>query len=184
MKHHNNQRSFYFAAKIILIYSVLFSCSLTSFAQYHAGIGGRAGKFNSGVTMKYFFQPDNATGISLLIAHSKIADGGWVISPMYEHQVPFHIPIIQLPLDFIVGMGMHMGYYHTRYYKIVDGLPDYYKNNTVTVGVDALVALEYEVPIKWMHLAIGIEAQPFYEFVNKGPEFLDFGATLKYVFQE
>lgn len=170
--------------RIIFLY-ILFTGTISSgFAQYHAGIGGRVAKFNSGLTMKYFFRPDNATGVSILIAHSKIADGGWVISPLYEHQIPFHFPLIQLPLDFIAGIGMHIGYYHTKYYKIVDGLPDYYKNNTFTVGVDALVALEYQIAIDWLPLAIGIEAQPFYEFVNRGPEFLDFGATLKYVFVE
>ena len=164
---------------------ILFSLTvLFSQAQYHAGIGGRVAKFNSGLTMKYFFRPDNATGVSILVAHSKISEGGWVISPMYENQLPFRIPLIQLPLDFIAGIGMHIGYYPEKYYKIVDGLPDYYKDNTFTVGADILVALEYQIPIDWLPLAIGIEAQPFYEFVNKGPEFLDFGATLKYVFVE
>ncbi len=170
--------------RLIFFLLVFIAASIKSFAQYHAGIGVRAAKFDSGLTMKYFFRPDNATGISILIAHSKISEGGWVISPIYEHQLPFHIPLIQLPLDFIAGIGMHIGYYHTKYYKIVDGLPDYYKDNTITVGVDMLVALEYQVPVKWLPLAIGIEAQPFYEFINKGPEFLDFGATLKYVFNE
>ena len=134
--------------------------------------------------MKYFFRPDNSTGVSMLIAYSQISRGGWVISPMYEHQLPFKIPLIQLPLDFIAGIGIHVGYYPTKYYKIVDGLADYYKDNTMTVGADILVALEYQIPIKWLPLAVGIEAQPFYEFVNKGPEFLDFGATLKYIFLE
>jgi hypothetical protein len=170
--------------RIILVCAVFILASFCSHAQYHAAIGGRVAKFNSGLSMKYFFDNDNATGISLLIAHSKIAEGGWVISPMYINQKPFHIPIIQLPLDFIAGVGMHVGYYHTKYYKIVDGLPDYYKNNTITVGVDALIAIEYQVPIDWLPIAIGIEAQPFFEFVNRGPEFLDFGASLKYVFVE
>jgi hypothetical protein len=170
--------------KIIIFFFVLFTSASASYAQYHAAIGGRVAKFNSGLSMKYFFGTDNATGISLLIAHSKISEGGWVISPMYENQMPFRIPLIQLPLDFIVGLGMHVGYYHTKYYKIVDGLPDYYKDNTITMGVDAFIAFEYLVPIDWLPLAIGIEAQPFYEFVNRGPEFLDFGATLKYVFIE
>ena len=168
--------------KIIICFCILFASVTLSYAQYHAAIGGRVAKFNSGLTMKYFFNADNATGVSLLIAHSKISEGGWVISPMYISQHPFHIPIIQLPLDFIAGGGIHIGYYKTKYYKIVDGLPDYYKDNTITVGIDILIAVEYQVPIDWLPLAIGIEAQPFYEFVNRGPEFLDFGATLKYVF--
>src|SRR5258706_10376679 len=170
--------------KKIISFCILFTSVSASYAQYHAGIGGRVAKFNSGLTMKYFFRPDNATGVSILIAHSKISEGGWVISPMYENQLPFRIPLIQLPLDFIMGVGMHIGHYHTKYYKIVNRLPDYYKGNILTVVADLLVALEYQVAIKWLPLAIGIEAQPFYEFVNKGPEFLDFGATLKYVFTE
>ncbi|SRR5258705_5590247 len=170
--------------RIILVCVTFTLASFFSHAQYHVAIGGRVAKFNSGLSMKYFFDNDNATGISLLIAHSKIAEGGWVISPIYIHQHPFHIPIIQLPLDFVVGAGMHVGYYHTKYYKIVDGHPDYYKNNTVTVGIDALIAVEYQVPIDWLPIVIGIETQPFFEFVNRGPEFLDFGATLKYVFVE
>jgi hypothetical protein len=170
--------------KIIICFCILFSSISWCFAQYHAAVGVRFAKFNSGITMKYFFGNDNATGVSLLVAYSKIADDGWVINPMYEHQKPIRIPIIQLPLDLIAGIGMHIGYYPEKYYKIVDGLPDYYKNNTISVGIDALVAVEYLVPIDWLPLAIGIEAQPFYEFVNRGPEFLDFAATLKYVFVE
>jgi hypothetical protein len=168
----------------IFFAAVFIFANTEGFAQYQAAVGLRFAKFNSGLSAKYFFDNDNATGISLLVAYSKIADDGWVISPLYIHQVPFHIPIIQLPLDFIVGVGMHIGYYPEKYYKIVDGNPDYYKDNTITVGVDAQVGIEYLVPIDWLPVAIGIEAQPFYEFINRGPEFLDFGATIKYVFNE
>lgn len=170
--------------KTIIFLCIFFTSISSGFAQYHAGAGIRFAKFNSGITMRYFFGTDNATGVSLLIAHSKISEGGWVISPLYEYKMPFHIPIIQLPLDFIGGVGMHVGYYPTKYYKVVEGLPVYYKDNTITVGADVLFALEYQVPIDWLPVAIGIETQPFYEFVNKGPEFLDFGVTLKYMFVE
>ena len=153
-------------------------------AQYHAAVGARAGKFGSGLTMKYFFYPDNASGFELMILKTKIADGGWWIAPFYEHQLPFNFPLIQLPLDFIVGAGMHVAYYPTKYYHVVDGNAVYYGNDIIAVGVDMLIALEYLVPIKSLPFAIGIEAEPFYEFVNKGPEFLDFAVTLKYVFNE
>src|SRR5205085_138728 len=93
---HENQRASFFCRSVFftsIIYLFIYS---SCYSQYHAGIGGRVAKFNSGLTMKYFFRPDNATGISVLIAHSKISKGGWVISPIYENQLPFHIPIIQL----------------------------------------------------------------------------------------
>src|SRR4030095_675936 len=98
--------------KIYSSLSLVLVCFL-SHAQYHAAIGGRLAKFNSGITMSYFTGTDNASGISLLIAHSKISEGGWVISPLYVCQRSLHVPIIQLPLNFIGGGGIHVGYYPT-----------------------------------------------------------------------
>ena len=175
-KKFNLKRIFYFSALLIFL-------SGQSFAQYHAAVGARGGKFGSGLTIKYFFYPDNASGFELLILREKIADGGWWFAPFYEQQMPFRIPLIQLPLDFIAGAGVHIGYFPKKYYKVVDGHAVYYADNIVTVGADLLVAFEYLVPIKSLPFAIGIEAEPFYEFVNKGPEFLDFAVTLKYVFK-
>ncbi|MBK5285146.1 MAG: hypothetical protein JJE25_07055 [Bacteroidia bacterium] len=170
--------------RLLLVCAIFIFISTETKAQYHAAIGLRGGKFTSGITMKYFFYPDNATGIELILGHTKIAKGGWMVTGFYEHQFPFHIPILQLPLDFIGGIGAHIGYYPTRYYKIVEGNADYYSDNCVAVGVDVLIALEYQVPVVWLPFAVGIEAQPFFEFVNHGPEFLDFAITLKYVFNE
>lgn len=171
-----------FSLKYLFVLLQVLLLAESTHAQYHAAVGARAGKFGSGLTMKYFFSPDNATGFELMILKTKIANGGWWIAPFYEHQVPFRTPLIQLPLDFILGGGMHIGYYHDKYYKVVDGDPVYYADNIITVGADLLVALEYLVPIKSLPFAVGVEAEPFYEFVNKGPEFLEFGITLKYVF--
>lgn len=157
-------------------------------AQYHAAVGLRAGKFGSGLTMKYFFNPDNASGFEIMFLRTKIANsaevsyGGWWLATFYERQLPFDFPLIQLPLDFISGIGMHVGYYPHRYFKIVEGSPEYYADHTFAVGVDLLIALEYVVPLESLPFAIGIEAQPFMEFLHPGPEFLDFAVTLKYVF--
>ena len=161
---------------------VLFFVSNQTMAQYHAAIGGRAGKFGSGLTMKYFFYPDNASGFELMILKTKIANSGWWIAPYYERQLPFNFPLIQLPLDFIAGAGLHFAYYPDKYYKIVDGKADYYPGSRIAVGADLLIALEYLIPIKSLPFAIGVEAEPFVEFVNPGPEFLEFAITLKYVF--
>jgi hypothetical protein len=167
----------------LLFLLLFFILTKTSLAQYHAGIGLRLGKFGSGLTMKYFANPDNATGFELMILKTKIGkQGGWWIAPLYVYQMPFNFPLIQLPMDFVVGAGMHVGYYPKEYYKIVDGFPDYYPNHTVAVGADILIALEYQVPIKSLPFVVGIETQPFYEFIHRGPEFVDFGITVKYVF--
>src|SRR5436853_5758001 len=67
---HDKRTSFFYWRIFFtgIIYVFIYS---SCYSQYHAGIGGRVAKFNSGLTMKYFFRPDNATGISVLIAHSK-----------------------------------------------------------------------------------------------------------------
>lgn len=162
---------------------LLFLISKAGIAQYHGGIGLRLGKFGSGITMKYFANPSNASGFELMILKTKIGrKGGWWIAPHYVYQMPFNVPLIQLPLDFVAGAGIHIGYYPEEYYKIIDGFPKYYPDNTVAVGADLLIALEYQVPIKSLPFVVGVEAQPFIEFIHKGPEFLDFGITLKYVF--
>lgn len=170
--------------QLLLISAILLFISFEIKAQYHAAIGLRGGKFTSGITAKYFFFPDNASGIELMFGKTKIAKGGWLGAVFYEHQFPLHIPILHLPLDFIAGAGVHVGYYPKQYYKIVEGYPVYYNNKCVAVGIDALIGLEYLVPLDWLPLAVGMEAQPFVEFVNQGPEHLDFAITLKYVFVE
>src|SRR5258707_15675781 len=119
--------------RLLLISTLLFFISAEMKAQYQAAIGLRGGKFTSGVTMKYFFDADNATAVELVLGRTKIAKGGWMATGFYEHQVPIHIPILQLPLDFIGGFGAHVGYYPKRYYKIVEGRADYYSNNCIAV---------------------------------------------------
>src|SRR5215204_586932 len=96
--------------KTTLLLLFLFVAA-SSHAQYHAAIGVRGAKFSSGVTMKYFFWPDNATGFEIMLGHTKIAKGGWFAAGFYEHQLPFRIPLIQLPLDLICGVGGHVNYY-------------------------------------------------------------------------
>jgi hypothetical protein len=106
------------------------------------------------------------------------------VNAFYVNQIPFRIPIIQLPLDLVGGVGGHVNYYPHKYYKKVEGKAEYYSDNCIAVGADVLIALEYLCPIDWLPVSVGVEAQPFIEFVNKGPEYLDLAITLKYVFSE
>ena len=169
--------------QVLFSLAVLLLASAETKAQYHASIGLRGAKFSSGINAKYYFDADNATGIEVMLGRTKIAKGGWFAAGFFERQVPFKIPILQLPLNFIGGLGIHVGYFPERYYKIVEGKAAYYNNNTTAVSAGALVALEYIVPFKAYPFAVGIEANPFYDLVNKGPEFLDLAITLKYIFR-
>ena len=49
-------------------------------------------------------------------------------------------------------------------------------------GVDATVQIEYRVPIKKLPFTIGIDCNPFFQFYHPGPEWIDFGVAVRYVF--
>ena len=153
---------------------------------YTSGIGLRAGKFNSGITFKHLFDVDNATGMQIDLYYTHIADNGYTLKGFYFRQQPFKVPIIQLPLDLIYGAGLHVGYFPlktTGYYKIVNEDPVFYGKDVFTMGVDATVQLEYKIPVKKVPFIVSFDCTPFYEFVNRGPEFIDFGLSIRYVFR-
>ena len=167
----------------------LLMISQASFCQlYYTGIGLRAGKFNSGLTFKRFFDSDNSVAMQVDLCYTHIADDGWTLKAFYLRQFPFHLPIIQIPLDLVLGGGLHTGYFPIRtleggYYKIVDGEKVPYNKDVVTVGVDATVQLEYKIPGRKTPFTVTLDCTPFYEFINRGPEWIDFGISVRYVFR-
>lgn len=167
---------------VVLIISIL---SVSASAQkYNLGIGGRVGKFHSGLSLKFFSNTDNATGFQIEAMYANIASGGLVAKGFFIKQLPFKVPIIQLPLDLVLGAGAHVGFFpyaSQGYYKIVDGEADFYKSAVLTLGVDATAQIEYKIPR--VPITFTIDVTPFYEFVNKGPEIVDFGVSLRYVFK-
>ncbi|MBK8363045.1 MAG: hypothetical protein IPN61_09340 [Bacteroidetes bacterium] len=172
-------------AKKIFIILLCTLLSNSTFAQkYYMGIGGRAGKFYTGASFKYFFNSTNSTGMQLEAAYANITVGGYNLKGFIIKQIPFKVPIIQLPLDFVYGAGVHAGYFPFEpqgYYKKVDGNAIYYTKDVVTVGVDATIQIEYKIPR--VPFTLTIDVVPFYEFVNRGPEIVDFGVSIRYVFK-
>lgn len=153
---------------------------------YISGIGLRAGKFNSGITSKFFFYADNNSGMQFDAYYTNIASGGGTLKAFYIKQMPFKIPIIQLPLDFVVGGGVHAGYFPYApqgYYRRSRKDANYYTKSVVSAGVDATIQIEYQIK-KVAPFTIGIDAVPYFEFINQGPEFIDFGVSIRYVFRK
>ena len=169
---------------IVLISFCMFIYSASA-QLYISGIGIRAGKFNTGITTKYFFIADNNSGMQFDAYYTNIASGGYTLKGFYVKQVPFKIPIIQIPLDFIFGGGLHAGYFPYEkqgYYRRSRKDANYYSKSVVSVGVDATIQIEYQVK-KIAPFTIGIDAVPYFEFINQGPEFIDFGVSIRYVFR-
>jgi hypothetical protein len=172
--------------KKALIIMLFYLMSSTAYSQlYISGIGVRAGKFNTGITSKFFFYANSNTGIQFDAYYTNIASGGYTLKGFFVKQVPFKIPIIQLPLDFIFGGGLHAGYFPYEpqgYYRRSGKDANYYSKSVVSAGVDATIQIEYQVK-KIAPFTIGIDAVPYFEFINQGPEFLDFGVSVRYVFR-
>ena len=172
------------AKKIISIIILLFLMKTTFAQKYYMGIGARAGKFYTGASFKYFFNSTNSTGIQLEAAYANITVGGYNLKGFILKQLPFKVPIIQLPLDFVYGVGLHAAYFPYEaqgYYKKVDGNAIYYDKDVVSMGVDATIQIEYKIPR--VPFTLTIDVVPFYEFVNRGPEIIDFGVSVRYVFK-
>ncbi len=170
--------------KILVVFVLMLLATYSYSQKYYMGIGGRAGKFYSGVSFKYFFTPTNSTGIQLEAAYANITSGGINLKGFAIRQLPFKVPIIQLPLDFVYGAGLHAGFFPFEpqgYYKKVDGEADYYEKDVVTIGVDVTIQIEYKIPK--VPFTLTIDIVPFYEFVNPGPENVDFGVSIRYVFK-
>ncbi len=174
--------------KKFLLIILLVSVSLMASARrYYTGIGFRAGKFSTGVTFKHFYNTDNATGIQIDAMYSNMSADGFTLKGYYLKQIPFKIPIIQLPLDLVLGGGLHAAYFPFQndngYYKRVNADSIYrYPNSVVSIGINATVQIEYRIPLKKVPFTFSIDCNPFYEFYKRGPEWLDFGASLRYVF--
>jgi hypothetical protein len=154
--------------------------------RYYTGIGLRAGKFSSGVSFKHFYNTDNATGVQIDAMYSNMSADGFTLKAYYLKQIPFKLPIIQLPLDLVLGAGLHGAYFpfqnNNGYYKIGQKKADRYTTSVITAGVDATVQIEYRIPLKKVPFTFGIDCNPFYEFYNPGPEWIDFGIAIRYVF--
>jgi len=171
----------------------LFFCIVSHSLQaqeYYTGIGLRWGKFNSGITMKHFFNADNATGAQLDLFRTFIHSGGYTAKLFFIKQASFRLPILQIPLDYVYGFGLHAGYFpyidqtpRFGYYYRSGGKAYPYTTDVITIGIDATLQLEYQIPMHDLPVTISIDANPFFEFYNRGPEYVDFGISARYVFK-
>ena len=172
---------------LILTSVVLFVCKTQAHTNiYYSAFGIRVGKFNSGISYKHFYNTDNATAIQIDAYFTHMADGGYTVKGYYLRQIPFKLPIIQLPLDFIYGGGLHVGYFPIEdlgYYKIRHGDAVFYRKSVFSGGVDGTVQIEYQVKRKIAPITVTLDCVPFFEFYNPGPEFVDFGVSVRYTFR-
>lgn len=177
-------RKIYAMKKINRCFSLLFPfVFLQTFGYsqpYKAAVGLR-GAFSSGITGKFFF------------ADQKAFEG--IISSRYRGValtglLEFQKQTTTNNLYWFFGFGAHVASYKSYYYYgynkhrdfyYHNGIPyrDYYSEPVFVFGADAILGLEYkfqEIP-----LTLGADVKPYFNFINGGGDFFDFGLSARYV---
>src|ERR1043165_8889300 len=79
--------------------------------EYYTSLGLRWGKFNSGISFKHLFDASNPKGIQLELYRSYIYDRGYTGKFFFFKQGSFNLPLLQIPLEYIYGGGVHGAYF-------------------------------------------------------------------------
>src|SRR6185436_849351 len=110
--------------KLLLILCILGTFKFAWAQEYHFGVGGRWGKVNSGLSLKYMGSAENNKGLQLDIYRTYIYSQGWTAKLFYVQQAPIRSSLLQIPLDWIWGVGAHVGYFRNNK-PIYDKTPVY-----------------------------------------------------------
>lgn len=147
--------------KIILILAVVCAAGIVKVQaqEYQLAVGARGAGNSSGISVKYNFDPDNSVEAILGFQH------GFNVFALYERNVP----VIGRGFYFYYGLGGNVGSWKD------DGEDD------LTIGVDAIVGLEYVIPNA--PIALSIDYKPILNITgHTGFQATDFGFTAKFIF--
>jgi hypothetical protein len=191
-------KKFLLSTLIISLFSILNS-EFASAQDYHLAIGGRWGKMNSGLSAKYMMGAENNKGLQLDLYRTYIYSRGWTAKLFFVKQAEIRSTLLQIPLDWIWGVGAHVGYFPndrkacafcgTQYCDYLPGGCSNYDKSIFSFGLDATLQLEYRVPWQDLPLSVSVDGNIWglgqklsSEFLNKGAEWIDFGFTVRYCF--
>ena len=163
--------------KVFAVSFIFILIAGVSKADYRTAVGVRIGKFMSDINVKHFYNGNRYMGMEFHTGITQEAFGGYKAKAFYIAQFPLRNSMLQIPVDLIIGAGAHAGYFKHKYYKIVDGDPVYYSDNTFSAGPDAKIELEYNT--RKFPLTVALDCNVFYSIYNPGPEWIDFGVTLR-----
>lgn len=152
---------------------------------YKTGIGLRLG-YESGITFKHFIKEHRALEGILTRGWGY---GGGRITGLYE----IHKPLPGAPgFDWFFGFGAHIGSFDGRYYgyygyynggyydKHGKWHPTGYRDYYLSVGIDGILGIEYQ--LAEIPLTLGIDIKPWIDFYGRGSHFGDGGLSIRYIF--
>ena len=156
---------------VLIVITSLFATTALRAQGYQTAIGAKFGGYENGISLKYFTQKNVALeGILGFRSH------GVVFTGLYEiHQPAFNVADLQL----YYGGGAHLGSINGEYQRY-GGNNQNYATNTLLLGADGVLGLEYKIPEA--PIAISLDLNPRLELAT-GPFFdLAPGLGLKYTF--
>mgnify|MGYP000879924801 CR=1 FL=1 len=146
----------------ITVFSITLLTTTLNAQNYNTALGVRLG-YDSGLTLKYFFAPENAAEFIL-----SISPRYFQLTGMYEYQqlVPG-----SSDLSWVVGIGVHVGGIHHE--------KDKHKSNLL-LGVDLMAGLEYS--IARTPYTVGLDWKPSFNFTNSYNDYWlnGFALSLRY----
>ena len=167
--------------KVLVCFMVLsLMFSNICLGQYQKSFGVRLGKFTTGLTYKNLIGEDNASGYEIFLGHTKAAQGGYMATVLYTHNVSIFNPQLQLNLDFTIGVGPYVGYFDKGVYSYNSSQTLKYHDNLLSVGVNGYLGLEYH--LRSLPISVGIEANPHFAVIHQGPEWIDISLPIRYTF--
>lgn len=161
-----------------LLIMISISANKLQAQDYTSAIGVKVGKFASGVTFKQFFGSSASDGLEANLTVKKNF-GTAMLTTMYQKQGPIRNRILQAPIDWNYGAGLHIAMYKAGYYRIRNGEKDAYYGSGMSAGIDVKFGLEH--PFANAPLTFGVEINPFYDIINPGPEWLELSASLRFM---
>jgi hypothetical protein len=140
--------------------------------DYKTALGVKFGGYENGFSVKHFIEPN--TAIEGILG---IRNHGAVLTGLYElHQQAFNVPLLKL----YYGVGAHLGSVGRGTYKRFGGDDEFYNDNHLLLGADAVLGLEYKFPET--PIAVSLDLNPRLELAT-GPFFdLAPGLGIKYTF--
>jgi len=156
---------------IIFAFALLFCVKHASAQDYKTAVGLHF-SYEVGPSIKYFYEDDTALeGIVGFRSHGVVFSGLW----------GKHVPVFDVDkLKFFYGFGAHIGGVGAGTYRRFGTDDINYQNNTILLGADGIIGLEYKIPTA--PIAINLDLMPRLELAH-GPYFdISPGLGVKYTF--
>jgi len=155
---------------LIVFNLLLFAAQSLKAQTYQTAFGLKFGGYENGLSAKYFSTKDvSLEGVLGFRSH------GVVFTGLYEiNQTAFNLA----ELKFYYGVGAHIGSIGSGSYQRIGSSSQDYNGNSLLLGADAVVGLEYVIPKS--PIAVSLDLNPRVELAS-GPFFdLAPGLGIKY----